>query len=61
MQEVSVCKDGQGGRETPGCFPTSINLLLIHIKPAGWRHVRGIGGWVTGGSRAQVCLRKKNK
>ena len=55
--------DGQGrGRGTPGCFPKSIRFLFIHIKPGGWRHVRGVvGGWVTGGSRAQVCLRKKNK
>ena len=26
-----------------------------------WRHVRGVGGWVKGGSRAQMCLRKKNQ
>ena len=41
-----------GGRGTPGCFPKRIRFSFIHIKPAGWRHVRGVGGWVTVGSRA---------
>ena len=41
--------DGQGGgRKTPGCFPESIRFLFIHIKPAGWRYVRGVGGWGNG-------------
>ena len=51
----------RGGEGDPGCFHTTISFWFIHIKQAGWRHVRGVGEWVTGGSRAHVCLRKKNK
>ena len=30
-------------------------------RQVGDTYVRGVGGWATGGSRAQVCSRKKNK
>ena len=53
-------KMAREGRGTPGCFLKSNRVLVIHIKPAGWWHVRGVGGWVTGRFRAQVCSRKKN-
>ena len=46
---------------TPGCFRKSILFLFIHIKPAGWRHVRGVGGCVTGESRAQVCFAEEKQ
>ena len=36
-------------------------FLFICIKLSGWRHVRGVGGWVTGGSRAQVSVLAEEK
>ena len=47
--------------QRPVCFPESIRFLFIHIKPAGWRHVRGVDVWVTGGSRAQVNVFAEEK
>lgn len=45
----------RGGRKTPGCFPKSSRFLFIHInRLVGDTYVHGVGGCVTGGSRAQV-------
>ena len=54
--------DGQGGG-TPGCFPNSIpvRFSVIHINATVWRHVRDVGGWATGGRRAQVGVFAKEK
>ena len=54
--------DGQEGGGGPlAAFLRVFCFLFIHIIPVGWQHVRGVGAWVTGASRAQEeCLRKRS-
>ena len=56
--------DGQGGGRGPLASFLSVFVFcpFTSNRLAGDTYICGIiGGWVTGGSRAQECLRKKSK